>query len=330
MIPRVSVALCTRNGAAYIAAQLQSIFDQEPPPFEVVISDDASTDATLDIVDELIARAAGATIFRVIRNPTALGITRNFEQAMLACSGDLIALSDQDDVWLPGRMEGLSAPFTDESILLVSSDAWLVSADGAPFGYSLFKALGISAREVEGLNSTRALDELLRRNLITGATSVVRRSLVATAAPFPDPWVHDEWLAIVAAITGRIHVVPRQLTDYRQHGANQIGARRLTFRQKLGRLTEPRDDRYSYLLERASVLSDQLDRLDAPAQVRATISSKVEHQSIRAALPASRFRRLAPVLAEARTGRYGQFGRGVADILRDLIQPNTTSRTASK
>jgi hypothetical protein len=331
--PRVSVALCTHNGAVYVAEQLQSILEQQPPPFEVVVSDDASTDATADVVKDVVAQAAadfGSTRVRLIRNDQVLGTTKNFEQALLACTGDFIALSDQDDVWLPGRLAALTAPFADESVLLVSSDAWLVSADGSPFSHSLFAALGISARDIEALNSDGALAKLLQRNLITGATSVVRRSLIERAAPFPEPWVHDEWLAVVAAIIGRIHVVPQQLTDYRQHGANQIGARRLTLRQNFGRLTEPREGRYIYLLHRARALFEQLDRLGATQETKKTIASKVEHQQFRATLPAARRRRVLRVLAEARSGRYSAFGRGTADVVRDLVQPNTTSRTASR
>ncbi|MBC7760514.1 MAG: glycosyltransferase, partial [Candidatus Saccharibacteria bacterium] len=99
----VSVALCTRNGAQFIEAQLRSILNQSVQPHEVILSDDASTDDTVAIARAVMNDDSGP-ILTVIPNPIALGITANFEQAILACSGEFIALCDQDDVWHPHRL----------------------------------------------------------------------------------------------------------------------------------------------------------------------------------------------------------------------------------
>ena len=89
---------------------------------------------------------------------------------------------------------------------------------------------------------------------MTGATAAIRRRLAAVAVPFPAEWVHDEWLAMVAASIGRIVPLDEQLIDYRQHGGNEIGAVELTFRGKLGRLIAPGRQRNERLLARAIVL----------------------------------------------------------------------------
>lgn len=98
----ISVAMCTYNGSAFLQEQLDSIAAQTRLPDELVICDDGSSDSTVDIVE----RFAHGVSFRVqlFRNPQNLGSTRNFEQAMRLCTGDLIALSDQDDVWMPEKL----------------------------------------------------------------------------------------------------------------------------------------------------------------------------------------------------------------------------------
>ena len=325
--PRISVALCTHNGASYIEEQLCSILGQSIPPTEVVISDDASSDDTLERVQkawERWATDATAPTLRILRNQTALGVTRNFEQVLTACTGDLIALSDQDDRWHDDRLERAARRFSAQpELLLLHADAVLVDERGVPLGVSLGESLEISEKERAELTSGKGFRALLRRNLVTGATTMIRRELLAVAAPFPEPWVHDEWLAMVASATGQLDYLPEPLIDYRQHGKNQIGVRKLNIRGKFSRVLEPRNDRNDYLLNRAQVFLSRLESLEdrVPAAARELARGKVAHHRSRAALPSRRWGRLIPVLKEAATGRYSRFSRGTADILRDLLQP---------
>jgi glycosyltransferase involved in cell wall biosynthesis len=325
MQPSISVALASRNGARFIELQLRSILTQTVRPDQLVVSDDASTDETLQIVEAVFAEFEGSGVrTSIIRNAEPLGVRANFEQAMLACSGDIIALSDQDDVWESTRVERVTARFRGEpELLLLFSDARLVDSRGRYLGHTLFEALGVTAADLRKVEEQRGFELLLRRNIVTGATVVVRRSVLARAVPFPAPWVHDEWLAIIAAVLGRIDVYPVPLVDYRQHGGNEIGVERLGLRGKIGRVIEPRDDRYPYLVERAEVLRDRLEELgDRVWEERLERSEeKVRHLRVREALPDARRARVKAVLREARTGRYALYSRGKADILRDLLQP---------
>jgi glycosyltransferase involved in cell wall biosynthesis len=93
----LSIALCTYNGAAYLKEQLESIAAQTRTPYELVISDDQSTDDTLRLIQEFAA-TAGFPV-RLSVNESNLGIAKNFEKAISLCRGDVIVLSDQDDVW---------------------------------------------------------------------------------------------------------------------------------------------------------------------------------------------------------------------------------------
>jgi glycosyltransferase involved in cell wall biosynthesis len=326
--PTVSVALCTYNGARYVGEQVRSVLEQSRPAAELVIADDGSTDGTLDVIEATIAdyrhRHPGTVpVVRVLDGPPPRGVAANFGRALSACTGDLIALSDQDDVWHPDRLERLVAAFDElPDATLLHGDARLIDAEGADLGTTLFATLGVSAEERARVASGRAYDALLRRNLATGATTILRASVRDQALPIPPDWIHDEWLAIVASVTGRVAIVDAPLTDYRQHGANQIGARRPTIPDLLSRLREPREPRNSRLLRRAETLVVRLRGLaGVSAADLAAAEQKLEHERRRSALPRVRAARVGRVLRAARRGDYARFGLGAKDVLRDLVQP---------
>lgn len=318
----VSVAMATYNGGRFVAEQLRSILDQGLPPLEVVVSDDGSTDDTLEVIRRVAAEHPAAIPVRVIDGPR-LGVSGNFARAVEATTGDLIALSDQDDVWHPDRLARAVAAFEgDDSLLLRHGDARLVDAGGAPVGGTLFEFLPVTAAERAEIGAGRAFDAYLRRNLATGATVVFRRSLLERALPFPAEWVHDEWLAILAAATGGVSVETEPLIDYRQHGANEIGVRRPTLRYKLGRMLEPRGTRYADFAVRWRLLVERLESVGAPAEKLAAARERAEFERVRAGYPAARLRRIRPVLREWRRGSYARYSsQGNLDVVRDLLQP---------
>ena len=324
----VSVALCTHNGASYVEKQLQSIFAQTMLPKQIVISDDASSDDTVAVIESVVHRLTLASRsdpieITIVRNPVALGVAKNFEQAMRLCRGDLIALCDQDDIWRVDRVEYAVVRFeADTGLDLVHSDARLVDESDASLGLTLFEALEISDAERKAIEDGNGFDTLLRRNLATGATMMVKRALYQRAMPFPSVWVHDEWLAVIGAATGHIDLTTELLIDYRQHGRNQIGVRKLGMVGKVRRILEPRGERNVYLAERAKILLQRLEELGAavPGDRLEQVRQKVDHQNVRAGLPDARIARVVPVLREAATGRYSRFSRGSGDVLRDLLQ----------
>ena len=323
--PLVSVALGTHNGSRHLLEQLASILAQTVPVDEIVLSDDDSRDGTVELASRRMAEHwadGGTTTLRVIRNAKALGVTANFEQALLGTSGEYLVLCDQDDVWHPDRVaRSLERFASQQDLLLVASDARLIDDDGTPLGHALFEAIGIDARLARRLQGGDAFGELLRRNLVTGATVMLRRRLLEQATPFPDSWVHDEWLAIVAALHRGVGVIHEPLIDYRQHASNQIGAAKITARARIRRLTVSRTARNARLLARAQALADRVAEVGADAGQRRLVHQKLVHERVRNALPPERHRRLVPVLREWRTGRYRAFGRGAQDVLRDLVQP---------
>jgi glycosyltransferase involved in cell wall biosynthesis len=324
----VSVALCTNNGERFLREQLESIMAQSQQPDELVISDDASSDGTLAlasaVIDEVRTADPALTMrVRIVSNPVALGVTANFERAIGECSSDLIALCDQDDIWEPDRVAKATAEFEARpDLVLLHSNATLVDAAGASVGETLFEAQGISASVQQEVHAGQAFEVLLRRNIVTGATTMFRRTLADAAAPFPTSWLHDEWLAIIASGSGEVDLVPEELVHYRQHGSNQVGAGRLSFRAKVHRLLEDGTTRNSRLLARAGALAERLPGIPgvSPARV-GLVENKLAHERVRSSLSAHRPLRVATVVRELRTGRYREFGMGSIDALRDLMQP---------
>src|SRR5215217_714545 len=113
MRSKFSVAMCTYNGARFVAEQLASIAAQTRPPDELVVCDDRSTDATIAYVREF-ARTAPFPV-RIFENEKNVGSTKNFERALELCEGDFIAFGDQDDVWLPEKLRKLEDALANES-----------------------------------------------------------------------------------------------------------------------------------------------------------------------------------------------------------------------
>lgn len=316
----VSVALCTRNGARYLAEQLESICAQDLLPREIVLSDDDSSDGCVAIAERVLA---GRIPLTVLRHRPPLGVARNFEAALRACRWPLIALCDQDDVWHAGRLRRMAAEFhARPELLLLHTDARMVDGALQPLGQTLFHALQVRAAELAGIQRGDAFEVLLRRNLVTGATTMLRSRLRDVALPVPPAWIHDEWLAAVGAAIGRVDVLPLPTIDYRQHGANQIGARRLTLSEKIARSVERRGDKHWLRWQRAQQLMQRLELLEdrIPARYLEALREKVAHQRFRAELPPSRWLRPLPIAAELCRGRYARFSRMAQALAQDLLE----------
>jgi glycosyltransferase involved in cell wall biosynthesis len=322
--PTVSVVLATRNGVAFVGAQVRSILGQSRPAQQIVVADDGSTDDTLAVVEAELAASPWRGDVITIRRDAALGVVGNVSSGLAAARGELVALADQDDVWSPDKLAVLVGRFEARpELTLVHSDARLVNAAGESLGETLSRSLSIRGSIRRDLEGGHAFDAYMRRNLVTGATVLARREALERALPVPPGWLHDEWFGVVAAALGEVEYVARPLIDYRQHGANEVGARELSMTQRWGRLSEPRTARNERLLRRAQVLPGRLRELggDRAADFAVIAERKFRHELRRSALPASRVARVPGLFSGLFVGDYRRFGRGVADAVRDLVQP---------
>lgn len=316
---RVSVALCTYRGEAYLAEQLASILGQTRTPDELVLSDDASDDGTVALARRMLMGASFDVV--VIENPESLGVTANFAQALRATTGDLVLLCDQDDVWPRDRVATIETDLASTDALLRHSDARLVDAHGELLGRTLFERLRVRSDERRAIADGDAFAVYLRRNLATGAATALRRELLELADPFPSEWVHDEWLAILAAASSRIRLVDSPELDYRQHGANQIGVAEPTLRYRLSRVVDDSGARAAGLARRSAVLADRLELLGFDTQAAAA-RAKSRFEERRSRLPGSRLARIPGIARGLVSGEYRRFAsQRSLDAVRDLFRP---------
>ncbi len=206
----VSVALATYNGDKYISKQLDSIFLQTYKDIEVVISDDASTDNTIEILE----RYKKKYNLRYSVNSQRLGFVKNFENAIQNCKGNYIALCDQDDIWLPEKLEVLINTIGDSP--LICSDAIIIDENDNIISESLFTSSKMKFYENDQFR------HIVFSNFVVGATCLFNAKLCEYLLPFPDKLLyHDWWIALVASSKSKIKYLSKPLIKYRFHGYNQ-------------------------------------------------------------------------------------------------------------
>lgn len=228
----ISVAMCTYNGSRFLPEQLASIARQTRLPDEMVVCDDGSTDTTAEIVENF-ARSVPFPV-RFIRNPRNLGSTKNFEQAIGLCSGDLIAISDQDDIWMPDKLARQADMLKlDPSLGGVFTDAELVDDQSQPIGKRLWRSILFSPQEQTQVMHGDTVPVLFRKNVVTGATLMIRANLRHFFMPIPKIWVHDGWIAWMLSLYSRIGMIYEPLIHYRLHQNQQIGVESLTLPKSL-------------------------------------------------------------------------------------------------
>jgi glycosyltransferase involved in cell wall biosynthesis len=277
------------------------------------------------MLDELARAAEDRGIrVRLMRNRHNLGYVANFENALADASGDVLLLCDQDDVWHADKLAVLVTAFERRpGLLLLCSDARRVDEAGADLRRSLFEVLAVDSSERQRIHAGRGFEVLLRRSLATGATMALRRPLLADALPFPEGWVHDEWLAIIAAARGGFDCVERPLVDYRQHADNQIGMPERGWMAKWRDLRRPRAAMIEGLIGRDELLCQRLRALaDAvPEAYLRQAADKLDHLRVRTVMHGGApWSRAGRVVHETFTGRYKRYGTGWRSALRDLLR----------
>jgi glycosyltransferase involved in cell wall biosynthesis len=319
---KISVALCTFNGEPFLLDQLNSIEQQSRPPDELVVCDDRSEDGTAAVVDRFARRVGFKISFSV--NMHRLGVTENFGRALSLCSGDVIVPCDQDDVWEPDKLAALEACFlNDPELLLAFSDLAIISPEGKLSDRTQWQRLQFGPSLQADVNEGRAFELLLRFNVITGAAMAFRSSLRDRVLPIPDGFVHDEWIGLVAAATGRVLCIDRPLVRYRQHARQAIGpavahmlAQYRHARANMGRpYFEQMVERTRSLHERLSSHGDALLHQDSLSM----IEEKLLHALTRLRMRDDVLIRWPLAIGEAVRGRYSRYGYGLKSFLQDLV-----------
>lgn len=312
MAARFSVALATCQGTRYLPGLLDSLVAQSLPPCELIAGDDASEDDTVALL-EAFADSAPFPV-HILRSSRRLGVTNNFSRAIAACSGDFVALADQDDIWRADKLEKLSAALETPGVQAAFSDAQVVDADLLPLGYTMWERVRFTSDEQSRLVHGEGFAVQLKHRIVTGATLAFHAGLRDIASPIPASWPHDAWLSLLAAARGGLVAIPEPLIAYRQHADNLIGGRRKSFIQEM---------HVALTLDRAAWYQHEISLWRALAQrlpmTPASLLEKLAHLEVRANLPATRLLRGKGVLQEVLAGRYAKHARNWGSIAIDLL-----------
>lgn len=223
---RVDILLATYNGAAFLKEQLESVLAQTHQDWHILARDDGSSDGTPAILDDYAK--AHPEKFTVLCDGLRLGAKGAFSALMAQSTAPYVAFCDQDDFWLPEKLELLLTAMREAELrhgcrrpLLIHSDLEVVDERLVTLAPSFWLHQGIEPRRDR-------LPQLIVQNVVTGCASLFNKALLEAALPIPpEAFMHDYWLSLVASACGEIVAVPEQLVRYRQHGKNTLGAKKM-------------------------------------------------------------------------------------------------------
>lgn len=205
---KVSVVLPCFNGERFIEKQIMSILNQTYNNIELIIVDDRSTDNTANIVFNLVSRFPH---IRFYQNSSNLGLNKNFEKAISLATSEYIALSDQDDIWLPTKIAELMGAIGDQ--WLIFSNSRLIDEDDKAIEGTLLEDFSLERQSFKSISLN---------NFVTGHTTLFNRELLNYALPIPSTGYYDWWMGFIAIYHNKIKFLDRHLTLYRIHSASVI------------------------------------------------------------------------------------------------------------
>lgn len=220
MIPElVSVVMCTYNGEKFLEKQIQSILTQTYQNLELIITDDCSTDGTKNILEKYKSLP---NVF-IHYNENNLGFTKNFEKAASLAKANYICFADQDDIWLPNKVQQLFNAIADKS--MIYSNSLLIDDNDNSLGKYLS-----DFRKPLHISTSKGFAFF---NVVSGHTMMIKKNVLKIGLPIPQNTYHDWWLAVIASNISGIIYLDEVLTYYRQHSTTvtktivnkQIGSR---------------------------------------------------------------------------------------------------------
>ena len=201
--PLISIALCTYNGAEFLTQQIESILNQTYKNINLVIVDDHSTDETVSILSGL----GSDHRCLVFLNDQNMGANRCYEKCIGLCQGELIALSDQDDIWEIDKLTCMVSGLEDN--ILLYHDSQMFASDNL--------AINEKMSDVYHFVKGKCNLSFIFKNCVSGHSMIFRSELKEFLVPTPDGIYHDAWIAFIASTVGKINYLPQILVWYRQH-----------------------------------------------------------------------------------------------------------------
>ena len=233
----IDILLATYNGEKYLKEQIDSILNQTYKNINLIISDDASKDGTREILKQYEEKDSRIKVFYQEKN---LGYVKNFEFLLKQVKSDVFMLSDQDDVWLPEKVEKTYEKLENENADLAFGDLEVVDQELNTMYPSFNDFMKLSRKIKKYINSYK-LNYLYC--CITGCTLMLKSKWIPKILPIPEDskrLIHDHWIGIMVGVNGGKSVyVPEKYIKYRQHGDNQVGTEKIS--HKFKKLEQVRD-----------------------------------------------------------------------------------------
>lgn len=308
----ISVALCTYKGALYLREQLDSILNQTVSPHEIIVCDDNSPDETVEILEEYRLKFSTPE-FKITVNTHNKGVVKNFEQALQNCSGDYVFLCDQDDLWIPEKIQKTLSFFeSNPDIDVTFSNGYLLGLKkGNLWDISKF---GPKARQ--DWSKYGPLYVFLRyKSICTGAGMAIKGSAKNYVLPIQinSFQIHDGWIGIAAATKGKIAYIADNLFYYRIHSGQWTQKNASEFDVK------KRDD----IQLKCLYMKHFIEYYNIKDKI---ILELYEHYLLRNSLPPNLAKRCYKVALEVFSGNYTKHSNGIKSAIRDIFVYNPPSQ----
>ena len=225
MEEKVDILLATYNGEKYVAEQIESILNQTYKNFNLIISDDCSTDSTPDILKKYAEKDKRITLHLQSKN---LGVVKNIEFLLKQVKSELYMLSDQDDVWLKEKIEKSVETLKKENADLVFGDLEVVDQNLNTI-YPSFGDFMLLNKKIKKYINSYKVNYLY--NCVTGCTVISKKEFIEKILPLPTYskfLIHDYWIGLMVGIYGKLAYMPEKYIKYRQHGDNQVGTNKIS------------------------------------------------------------------------------------------------------
>lgn len=263
---QIDILLATYNGEKYLKEQIESILNQTYSNFRLIISDDCSTDKTIEILKEFEQKDSRIEVYYQKEN---LGTLNNFEFLLKKVQNNIFALSDQDDIWLPQKIEKSIENMKVNNSNLVFGDLEVIDENKNIIASSFWKYKGFYKKIKKDKNHKG----LLLNNYITGCTIVTEKKFLKYILPLPKKSkyvIHDYWIAIILSLKGKISYIDKPYIKYRQHSNNQVGYKMKS--KELKTLKEIRDmfidvkiDHYQLFIDNKDLFGEELNKKNETA-----------------------------------------------------------------
>lgn len=213
---KISVAMASYNGEKYIKKQIETILENLNDRDELVISDDGSSDMTIEII-----RAFEDSRIKLLNGPKK-GLKKNFENAIKNSVGDIIFLADRDDIWMTNKVNKVVECFKSNDYILIQHDAIVIDDNNTV----MFKSFAEHRKVKTGIIKN------LIKNSYHGCCIAFRKELKKEILPIPNNiYLHDEWIGLVAELNGKTYFLNEKLIEYRRHSQNTSSFKHLPIRE---------------------------------------------------------------------------------------------------